>query len=106
MTFTWDFNTATLLAIATQIAMTIVFLVRTANTAKTAHAVARDAKKIGQDAHEKIALLQGMLHLHRETVAREFPDKESLREMEARLSKSIGRLSERIDELLRERKSH
>jgi hypothetical protein len=104
MQFTWDFNTATLLAIAGQIVLLIVFLVRTSNTAKSALLLAQDAIKIARDAHEKIGTLHGLLGLHREQVAREFVDKVALQDMEKRLSRSIENLSDRIDEVLNHRK--
>lgn len=100
MTFTWDFNTATLLAIAAQVVVIIVFMVKTASTAKSAREEAKDAKKMASDAHEKIALMQGSLALHREQVAREYVDRDVLREMEERLSVSIHRLSDKIDDVL------
>ena len=104
MTFTWDFNTATLLAIAGQVVVVIVFMVKTANTAKSARDEAMDAKKSADGAHEKIGLMQASLALHREQVAREYVDRDVLREMEERLSGSIDRLSNRIDDALRNTK--
>lgn len=100
MTFTWDFNTATLLAIAGQIVLLVWFLARTANTAKAALAAAEAANRHATDAHDKIAALHGLLSLHREQVAREYVDKEFLREIETRLSTALDRLSDRIDEAL------
>lgn len=100
MTFTWDFNTATLLAIACQVVLIIVFMVRTANTAKSAMTLAKEAMTNANDAHKDIAVLHGLLSLHKETVAREFVDKEALREMKSELLDSINRLSDRIDDVL------
>lgn len=103
MVFSWDFNTATLLGIIGQAILLVVFLVRTSNEAKSAHLLAEDAKKIGLEAHEKIATLHGLLHVHREQVAREFVDKHAINEMEGRLTRSIENLSDRIDEALHRR---
>jgi hypothetical protein len=100
LTFTWDFNTATLSLIVGQIVLLIVFLVRTSNTAKAAHALAVEAKKLASEAHDRISTLQSVLGLHREHVAREYADKNEIHEMEKRLSKAIDRLGERIDEAL------
>lgn len=100
MNFSWDFNTATLLAIGTQIVVTVVYLVKTANAAKSAYDLAKEAKDLAIEALEKNAVLHGLLSLHREQVAREHPDKEALREMKTELLASINGLSKRIDEAL------
>lgn len=100
MNFSWDINTATLLAIGTQIVVTVVFLVKTANKAEAAGELAKEAKKIALEALEKNALLHSLLGLHREQVAKEYVDKETLREMEDRIAGSLNRLSDRIDEAL------
>lgn len=100
MLFSWDFNTATLLAIGTQIVLTVVYVVKAANSAKTALDLAEEAKKLAVEALDKNAILHGLLGLHREQVAKEYVDKETLREMEDRIAGSINRLSDRIDEAL------
>ncbi len=96
MTFTWDFNTATLLAIVVQCVLVVVFMVRTANTAKSAMQKAEDANNNANDAHTKIAALFGEFALHREHIAREYVDRGDLRELKT----TIDRLSDRIDEAL------
>lgn len=96
----WDFNAATLLAIGAQVVLIIVFMVKTANTAKSAMALAREAMASANEAHKNVAALHGLLSLHKETVAREFVDKEALREMKSELLDSINRLSDRIDDVL------
>src|SRR5687767_14520069 len=100
MTFSWDFNTATLVAILMQAVAGIVFLVRTENKARSAGSLARQAIKMASEAHEKVAIVQASLGLHREQVAREYIDRDALREMKDDLMASINRLSERIDEAL------
>jgi len=99
MTFTWDFNTATLMAIAGQVVLLIVFLIKTANTAKTAMQRAKDANDLAEDAHTKIALLTGQLSLHREQVARDYVDRDDLRE----IKDMIEGLQRRIDKLIEQR---
>lgn len=116
MTFTWDFNTATLVAIGVQIIIFIVYLVKTNGTAKEALAAAGAAdERAGNayaradEAHEKITLVHAALALHREHVAREYHDKEELRQMETRLggliretetrlASSIAAVNARLDE--------
>ncbi len=100
MTFTWDFNTATLLAILGQAVLLIWFMFTTSSTAKSAMKLAEDAKTKADEAHEKVAVLHGALHLHREQVAREFVDRDALRDMEARLTNRIESLGERIGEAM------
>jgi hypothetical protein len=98
--FSWDLNTGTLVAIGVQIVVIIVFMVRTANRAQTAYEAAIEARRVADDAHDKIAAVTGLLALHREQVAREFVDKDALREMKNDLMDSINHLSDRIDEAL------
>lgn len=100
MQFTWDFNTATLSFIIVQIAATIIWAVRTANTANGADKIARDARKLAQEAHEKIATLHGIVGLHKEAVARDYVDREAVREMKEDLMDAINRLSDRLDQVL------
>ncbi len=100
MAFQWDFDTATLLAFVAQIVTLIVFMVRTANTAKSAHTRAEAAMKRADDAHDRIAVQHGLHSLLREEVARDYVDKRLLRETETRFTNAIDRLSDRIDEVL------
>lgn len=100
MTFTWDFNTATLVAILAQAVLLIVFLVKTANTAKSAMQKAEEAEKHAESAHEKVAALHGIVSLHKEQVAREYIDKAALERMESRLTRSIEKIGERLDEIV------
>lgn len=105
MTFTWGFNTATLVAIGVQIVIFIVYLVKTNGYAKDALRAAKSASERAEEAHEKIALVQAALALHREHVAREYHDKIELRQMEARIENSLQdmekRLTGRIENLSR-----
>lgn len=96
MTPTWD--PATLTVVLGQAVLLIVFLVRTANTAKSADKKAEEARDRADEAHEKVAALQGLLALHREQVAREYVDRDVLRDMETRLTNRINSLGDRIDE--------
>lgn len=100
MTFTWDFNTATLLGILGQAVLLIVYLVKTANTAKAAMKRADEAHRHADGAHEKSAALSGLLALHREQVAREYVDKAALREMEGRLTDRIDRVGDHLAALM------
>lgn len=96
MTFTWDFNTATLLAIGFQVVLLVIFLVKTANTAKTAMQKAKEAFDYAEEAHTKIAAVTGNLALHREQVARDYVDRDDLRD----LKDMIEQLGRRIDTLV------
>lgn len=104
MAFNWDFDTATLIAFISQIILLIVFMVKTSNTAKGALGEAKDAMKRANEAHDRITTQHGLHSLLREEVAKNYVDKELLREMEARMtsmfSRAIDGLSDRIDEAL------
>lgn len=93
MTFTWDFNTATLLAIATQIILSLTFIIRTASKAATAHDLAATTS-------ERLAALSASFSLFREQVARDYVDNIELRAMKDELMGSLNRISERIDKVL------
>jgi hypothetical protein len=100
MTFSWDFNTATLLGIITQAVLLIVFLVRTDARVKSAREIGIEAKRIAIDAHEKIAMQASAIAVFREEVAREYVSHEALRQMESRLTHSIDGIRERLDKVL------
>ncbi len=104
MQFSWDFNTATLLAVGANFVFAVVFMVRSDGRARNAQAIAVEARKMASDAHDKIAALHGIVSLHKEQIARDYIDKEALRDMERRLSDDINRLGDRIDEALDRRK--
>lgn len=99
--FSWDFNTATLLAIGVQIVVVIVYLVKTNGKAAAAYQLAEEAKKDVKDLSIQIAATAGNLSLLREQVAREHPDHDALEAMEKRLTREIHRTIDRVDRLLR-----
>ena len=103
MTFSWDFNTATLLTIITQAVVIIWYLFKIKSDAREAKkdALAADdrakrAHEHAEAAHIKLAGLVAEFSIHREHVAKEYVDKADLRE----LKDAIGGLRERIDTLL------
>lgn len=96
MTFSWDFNTATLLGLFGQVVLIIWFLVKLSTTAKSAKQRADEAHEHADAAHIKLAALSADHMIHREHVAREYVDKEDLKE----LKDAINGLRERIDTLL------
>lgn len=109
MQFTWDFNTATLVAILVQIVVTVSYMVKTNGTAKEALGIGKKALARADEAHEKIVVLGAALALHREHVASEYHDKAELRQMESRLAglikdtetrltNSINSINGRLDE--------
>lgn len=124
VTFSWDLNTGTLIAILIQIIFVTVFLVRTgwkADSALEAAAEARrlvvelqkkfadqqssldmamEAKASAKEAHEKIEIQQVAFMMFREHVATEYVDRADLREMEKRLTEAINRLGDRFDHSL------
>ena len=102
MTFSWDFNTATLIAIGVQIVVFVVYLVKTNGTANSAFDLAKAAHRKATDAHEKISIVSASLALHREQVAKEYVDRDALREMEERIMDAIGDLRKRVDKLIDE----
>ena len=73
--------------------------------AKAARESAKDAKQIALDAHEKLAIERAAFSLYREQVAREYIHRESMREVEDRLTQAIERLGDRLDRVLETRAS-
>ena len=103
MTFSWDFNTATIVAILIQALVLIRYLYKTESAAREAKKDALAADERAKRAHEhaeaahiKLAGLVAELAIHREHVAREYVDKEALKE----LKDAINGLRERIDKVL------
>lgn len=103
MTFSWDLNTATLIAIAVQIVFLIVYLVKTNGKAHAAYERAEKAEKLAAEAHEKVSLVQAGVAMLREQVAKDHPDHDMLGDMEARLTKEIHRLGDRLDRFINEK---
>ena len=102
MTFSWDLNTATLIAIGVQVVIVIVYLVKTNGKAISAYGLAAKAYKKADEAHEKISIVSASLGLHREQVAKEYIDRDALGEMEDRLMNAITELRKRVDKLIDE----
>lgn len=100
MIFSWDFNTATLFGIVTQAVLLIIFLVRTDSRVRSAADMAREAKKIAVNAHEKIAIQSETHAIFREHIAAHYIDRDALREMEDRITGSIKEVRERLDKVL------
>ena len=100
MTFSWDFNTATLLGIVTQAVLLIIFLVRTDSRVKSATEIAREAKTLAASAHDKIAIASEAHALFREHVVGHYIDHEALQAMENRLAGSIKEIRDRLDKVL------
>lgn len=100
----WDFNTATLVAIGTHIVAVIVFMVRTNSRAQSAYDMADKAQKRADEAHTSLAAHQAAFNLFQVHVATEYVDRDALREMEGRIHEDIGLLTERIDKVLDSRK--
>lgn len=98
----WE-HTGTVLAIVGQIVVIVAFIVRIEGRAKTAADTARDAHNMAKDAHEKIAIVQASLSLHREQVAREYIDRDAMREFKDEVMGGLKDLGRRIDEVLKER---
>lgn len=92
----WDFNTATLTAIVVQIIIVVVSVVRTQTKAEGAIQLAQDAKERADDAHEKIALVNASIGMVRE----QYVHNDDLRNMEARLTATINKVGDRLDQAL------
>lgn len=100
MTFSWDFNPATLLTIIATAVIVISFVLRSDARSKSAKELAREAKHRADEAHEKIAMVGSAHAVFREEVAREYVSHEALRQMETRLTHSIDGIRERLDRVL------
>lgn len=103
LSFSWDLNTATLIALGANFALIVGYMVTTNSTAKAARAEAKEAKSDVEKLGTQVAAVSGNLALLREQVAREHPSHHELGDMEKRLTIEIHRVSDRIDEILRPR---
>jgi len=110
MTFSWDFNTATLTLIALQIIGFVVFVTRTHGRANGAYDKAEEACESAEKAHKRadeahlaVAAYNAAHMLFREHVAQNYVDREALRETEQRLIDTINRIGDRIDKALHDR---
>lgn len=104
MTFSFDWNLATLSVIALQIIVFIAYLIKTNGKAHAAHELAEKAQKRADDAHTSIAAVNASLSMTREQVAREHPSHTALGAMEERLTDEIHRLGSRLDQFIDGRK--
>ena len=100
MTFSWDWNLATLIAIGVQIVFLIVYLVKTNGKAHSAYALAEDALERADKAHESIMVVNASMSLLREQVVRDHPSHFALSAMEKRLTEEIHRVGNRLDQAL------
>src|SRR3981189_296086 len=99
MIFSWDFNTATLLAIVTQAVLLIIFLVRTDSRVKSAAELAREAKALAVSALDRIAIEREAHALFREHVVGHYIDHDAIQAMENRLAGPIKDIRDRLDKL-------
>lgn len=61
---------------------------------------AAEAKKIASETNMSNAALAAAFGLHREQIAREYIHRETMREVETRLTAAIDRLGDRLDRVL------
>lgn len=71
--------------------------------AERAEAVAEDAKKDTDDLQTQFASQVGQLSIFRETIAREYVDRDALQNLESRLMDTLKGLTERLDRVLSHR---
>ena len=71
--------------------------------AAAAKEAAEEAKKEAKAAHDRITLLDQAFALYRERVAHDYTHKETLREVEVRLTDAIDRLGDRFDRAIEHR---
>lgn len=102
VSFTWEFNPASVIALIGGAATVVAFWLRSSDVAKQSLQEARDAQKRADQAHESIALLQAAISSYREVQAERLVSREVLREVEDRLAGSIDRLGDRLDNLVKE----
>lgn len=74
-------------------------------TAKVEQALgaARDAKQIAIEAHSKIGMLEAAFGIYRERIAAEYVSRQTLREVEDRISGAIEKLGDRLDRSFEDR---
>lgn len=100
MTFSWDINTATLLAIGLQIVVLTIFLSKLNARANSAYELAEKAHRRADDAHTAVIAVSANIALLREQVARENPNHKALGDMEQRLTTEIHRITDRMDDFI------
>lgn len=69
----------------------------------SAEAATVDSKRIALEAHAKIALLEGSFGVYRERIAAEYVSRQTLREVEDRISGAIEKLGDRLDRSFEDR---
>lgn len=69
----------------------------------SAEAATVDSKRIALDAHAKVALLESAFGIYRERIAAEYVSRQTLREVEDRISGAIEKLGDRIDRSFEDR---
>lgn len=106
LTFTWDINPATLLAIGAAAWAVVRFWLRSSDEAARALDKAVAALRRADDAHESLNILQAAMSAYRETQAERLVSREVLREVEDRLAGSIEKLGDRLDALVKELIGH
>lgn len=62
-----------------------------------------DSKSIGLAAHSKISLLESAFGVYRERIAQEYVSRQTLREVEDRISGAIEKLGDRLDRSFEDR---
>lgn len=102
ITFTWDFNPATLLSIGIAALAVIRFALKASEDAHSARRIAEVAQRRADTAHDAVQALQASLAAYREVQAERLVSREVLREVEERLTSSIDRLGDRLDTLVKE----
>ena len=93
MSWTWEFNPATLLAVLTALVGLVAGWV-------TMRSAAQDARAEARRAHERIDILNGSFSAYRETQAGTMVTREAFRELRDELFDRFDRLSERMDRAL------
>jgi hypothetical protein len=75
-------------------------------TAATAAKDVEDAKELAANAHNRVTLLAAEFGMYRESVAREYIHRTTMREVEDRLTQAIDRLGDRLDRVLDRDREH
>lgn len=95
--FNWEINPTTIVAVAIQTILFIVFMVRTHDRAKSA---SDRVEKVEREANIGFAAANAAISQLRQHIAEKYADKEALREMEGRITGAIAQLGVRLDRFL------
>jgi len=101
VSFTWEFNPATLLAIVLALLAGIKAWYDAKQRSEEACRIATEARAEAKAAREQIGILQAAFAAYRETQAERLVSREVLREVENRLAQSIDRLGDRLDAIIK-----